>query len=168
MTQIAEREDGVEGVPLKLIIVMVIMAITIPATFKGLESYDRFQTENNIRGELDFLAVNIKQVYLSGLGNAMDVDVDFRDGMMSKVEKVTLGDSKEGIFSAIRYKLSHGDLQILIIKDPNIPIGYEERGRFRSLELGGGAHTVHLECKEGPDFDEDGSSDLFVEVSKVD
>jgi hypothetical protein len=167
MPRISKEEKGVEGIPLKLIIVMVILAITIPATYKGLEAYDRFQTENSIRSELDFLALNIKQVYLNGLGNALDVEVDFRDGMMSRVEEVSLGGSKDGIQSAIRYKLSHENTQILLLKDPDIPMGYEENGRFYPLELGAGSHTIHLECKEGPDLDEDGFIDMFVEVSKV-
>lgn len=167
MSPISAEENGVVGIPLKLIIVIVILAITIPATFKGLESYDRFQTENNIRSEIDFLAANIKQVYLSGLGNAQDVDVDFNDGMMSKVEEITLGDSIDGIFTAIRYKLSHRSSQIMLLKDPDVPIGYEEKGIFLPLQLGAGAHTIHLECKEGPDFDDDGSDDMFVEVTRV-
>jgi hypothetical protein len=160
--------NGVEGIPLKLIIVMVIMAITIPAALKGLEGYDRFQTENNLRSELDFLSANIKQVYLHGLGNALDVEVDFKDGMMVKVEEIKIGDSKDGIWSAIRYKLSYKNMEILLLKNPNIPMGYEKRGEFLPLELGAGKYTIHLECKEGPDFDKDGTEDLFVEVSQVD
>ena len=168
MSRFLADKGGVEGIPLKLIIVMVIMAITIPATFRGLESYDRFQTENNIRSELDFLSANIKQVYLSGLGNAQDVEVDFKDGMMSKVEEIQIGDSEDGIWSAIRYKLSHKDTQILLIKNPNIPMGYEKRGEFHPLKLGAGKYTLHLECKEGPDFDSDDTKDMFVEVTQVD
>lgn len=167
MSRIPRDLGGVEGIPLKLIIVMVIMAITIPATFKGLESYDRFQTENNLRSELDFLSANIKQVYLNGLGNAQDVEVDFKDGMMSKVEEIKIGDSEDGIWSAISYKLSHKNMQILLLENPNIPMGYEMDGEFLPLELGAGRYTLHLECKEGPDFDSDKTKDMFVEVTRV-
>jgi hypothetical protein len=93
--------------------------------------------------------------------------VKFKDGMMSKVEEVTLGDSIGGLQSAIRYKLSHRDTQILLLKDPNIPMGYEDKGKLQPLELNTGAHTLHLECKEGPDYDDDGAHDMFVEVRKV-
>lgn len=167
MPQILTDLGGVEGIPLKLIIVMVILAITIPATFKGLERYDRFQTENNLRSELDFLSANIKQIYLNGLGNAQDVDVDFRSGLMSKVEEIQIGDSVNGIWSAIRYKLSYKNTEILLIKNPNIPMGYMIDGEFLPLEIGAGKHTLHLECKEGPDFDSDDTKDIFVEVTKV-
>jgi hypothetical protein len=161
------QEEGVEGIPLKLIIVMVIMAITIPASFKGLESYDRIQTENNLRMEIDFLSSNIKQVYLNGLGNAQDVNVDFKDGMMTSVTEIKIGDAVDGIWSTIRYKLSHKSTEIVLIKNPNIPIGYVNQGEIAPLSLGEGRHTIHLECKEGFDFDSDGTEDMYVEVSRV-
>jgi hypothetical protein len=167
MSRILADKGGVEGIPLKLIIVMVILAITIPTTWSGLESYDRFQTENNLRSELDFLSANIKQVYLSGLGNAQEIEVNFKNGMMSKVENIKIGDTLDGIWSAIRYKLNHESMRILIIKNPNVPMGNEIQGRFHGLELGSGKHTIRLECKEGPDFDGDDTKDMFVEVSKV-
>jgi hypothetical protein len=167
MSRFLLHEEGVEGIPLKLIIVMVIMAITIPTAFKGLESYDRVQTENNLRAEIDFLSSNIKQIYLSGIGNAQDVEVDFKDGMMTKVTEIEIGDSIEGIWSTIRYKLSHKSTEIVVIKNPNIPIGYVDQGEVAPLTLGEGRHTIHLECKEGFDFDFDGSEDMYVEVSKV-
>jgi hypothetical protein len=167
MPELSIKEDGVEGIPLKLIIVMVIMAITIPTAFKGLESYDRIQTENNLRSELDFLSANIKQVYLNGIGNAQDVNVDFRNGIMSKVEEIKIGDSIDGIWSTIRYKLSHKSIEILLIKNPNIPIGYVSSGEVDALVLKDGQFTIHLECKEGFDFNDDGTQDMYVEVSRV-
>jgi hypothetical protein len=167
MSQIQSSFQGVEGIPLKLIIVIVIMAITIPIAFKGLESYDRFQTENNLRSELDFLSANIKQVYLNGLGNAQDVEVDLRDGMMTKIEDVKIGDSVEGIWSTIRYKLNHKATVILLVKNPNIPMGSTEEDGLGALVVGAGSHTIHLECKVGPDFDDDDVDDMYVEVSKV-
>lgn len=167
MTRVILDEEGVEGIPLKLIIVVVILAITIPMIWKGLESYDRSQTENNLRSEIDFLSMHIKQVYLNGLGNAQDVEVDFNDGMMTKIERVEIGDSVQGLWSSIRYKLSHKSLEYLLIKNPNIPMGNVSNGEVGPLSCGPGRYTIHLECKDGFDFDDDGTSDLYVEVSKV-
>ena len=167
MPRILMDEGGVEGIPLKLIIVVVILAITIPATWKGLEIYDRSQTENNLRTEIDFLAAHIKQVYLNGIGNAQDVKVDFKDGMMTTIDWIKVGDSVEGVWSSIKYKLSHKTSDFILIKNPNIPIGNVSDGEIGPLKLGAGAHTIHLECREGFDFDDDGVGDLYVEVSKV-
>jgi hypothetical protein len=167
MPQFSINECGVEGIPLKLIIVMVILAITIPATWKGLESYDRSQTENNLRSEIEFLSTHIKQVYLNGIGNAQDVEVDFRDGMMTKIEWIKLGDTVEGIWSSIRYKLSHKSDDFFLIKNPNMPVGNVSGGEIGPLKIGAGRHTIHLECREGFDFDDDGTEDMFVEVSRV-
>lgn len=167
MPQFSIDERGVEGIPLKLIIVIVILAITIPAIWKGLESYDRSQTENNLRSEIEFLSTHIKQIYLNGIGNAQDVEVDFKDGMMTKIEWIKLGDSIEGIWSSIRYKLNHKSDDLFLIKNPNIPVGNVSQGEIGPLKLGAGRQTIHLECKEGFDFDDDGSEDMYVEVSKV-
>ena len=160
-------QRGVEGIPLKLIIVMVILAITIPAAWKGLESYDRSQTENNLRTEIEFLSTYIKQVYLNGIGNAQDVEVDFKDGMMTKIDWIKIGDAVEGIWSSIGYKLGHKSADFVLIKNPNIPIGNVSGGEIGPLTLGAGIHTIHLECREGFDFDDDGAKDIYVEVSEV-
>lgn len=167
MPRILTDREGVEGIPLKLIIVVVIMAITIPATWKGLEMYDRSQTENNLRTEIEFLTTHIKQVYLNGIGNAQDVDVDFRDGMMTSIDWIKIGDSVEGVWSSIKYKLSHKSTDFILIKNPNIPMGNLSSGEIGPLKLGAGVHTIHLECREGFDFDDDGAQDMYVEVSKV-
>lgn len=160
-------EKGVEGIPLKLIIVLVIVAITVPIAWKGLEGYDRVQTENNLRTELEFLSTNIKQIYLNGIGNAQDVKVDFTDGMMTKIERIEIGDTIEGISSSIRYKLNYKRTEFMVIENPNIPLGNMTQGQIGPLSIGSGRHTIHLECKEGLDFDDDGVKDMYVEVSKV-
>jgi hypothetical protein len=56
---------------------------------------------------------------------------------------------------------------ILLIKNPNIPMGSLYEDDFGALVIGAGTHTIHLECKEGLDFDDDGVGDMYVEVSKV-
>ncbi len=160
-------QNGVEGIPLQLIIILVILAITIPIIFKGLESYDRAQTEGNLRSEIEFLSLNIKQVYLNGMGNAVDVEVDFANGMMTKIEMVQIGDSLDGIYSSIRYKLNYKGTEFMVIKDPNIPIGNFIDSQFGPLILGPGKHTIHLECREGIDFDDDGTGDMYIEVRRV-
>jgi hypothetical protein len=157
----------VEGIPLKLIIIVVILAITIPITFKGLESYDRTQTERNLRSELEFLSTTIKQVYLNGMGNAVDVEVDLADGMMTKIENVQIGDTLDGIYSSIRYKLNYKSTEFMVIKNPNIPVGRYSESEFGPLILGSGKHTIHLECKQGIDFDDDGAEDMYIEVLRV-
>ena len=164
---ILRDEAGVEGIPLKLIIVLVIVAITMPVAWKGLESYDRSQTETNLVLEIDFLAANIKQVYLNGIGNARDVEVDFSDGFVTSEERIEIGDSEEGVWSSIRYKLGHKNSQFVLIKNPNIPIAHVSQEDVGPLVVGSGRHTIHLETKKGYDFDSDGAEDLYVEVSRV-
>lgn len=164
---ISRDEAGVEGIPLKLIIVMVIVAITVPVAWKGLESYDRSQTETNLVMEIDFLVAHIKQVYLSGMGNARDVDVDFSGGLVTSVERIEIGDSEDGVWSSIRYKLGHENSRFVLIKNPNIPIARVNEDDVGPLVVGPGRHTLRLETRSDRDFDSDGQEDLYVEVSQV-
>ena len=117
--------------------------------------------------EIDFLAANIRQVYLNGMGNARDVDVDFSDGFVTSVERIEIGDSEDGVWSSIRYKLAHEKSQYVLIKNPNIPMAHVNEEDIGPLVVGAGRHTLHLETKKGYDFDSDGTEDLFVEISRV-
>ena len=116
----------------------------------------------------DFLAANIRQVYLNGMGNARDVDVDFSDGFVTIIERVEIGDSEDGVWSSIRYKLSHEGSTVLLIENPNIPIGKLSGSDVGPLVVASGKHTIHLECRTGFDFNQDGAEDLYIEVSRVD
>lgn len=161
------NEEGVEGIPLKLIIIVLIMAISIPLIWRGFESYDRTQTENNLRSELDFLVTRVKQVYFGGVGNADSVEVNFRNGLFTKIEYIKIGDSPNAIWSSIRYKLNYKGVETIVIENPNIPLAYNDNGDFKSLELGSDRYRIHLECRDDKDFTNDGRNDLYVEVRVV-
>jgi len=159
------NEEGVEGIPFKLIIIVLIMALSIPLIFGGLENYDRTQTENDFRNELEFLITRAKQVYFGGTGNADNVEVNFRNSLFTRIEYIEIGDGPEGIWSSIRYKLNHKGVETIVIEHPNIPLAYNDNGNFKSLEIGSGRFTIHLECRDDKDFTDDGYNDLYVEVS---
>jgi len=161
------NEEGIEGFPFKLIIIVLIAVISFPLIFGGLENYDRTQTENNLRSELDFLTTRAKQVYFGGVGNADNVEVDFRNGFFTKIEYIKIGDGPNGIWSSIRYKLNHKGVETMVIENPNIPLAYNDNGNLKSLELGSGHYTIHLECKEDKDFTDDGHNDLYLDIRVV-
>jgi len=159
------NEEGIEGIPFKLIIIVLIMALSIPLIFGGLGNYNRTQTENDLRNELNFLIIRARQLYFSGTGNADNVKVNFRNNFFTRIEYIEIGDGPEGIWSSIRYKLNHKGVETIVIENPNIPLAYNDNGNFKSLELGSGHYTIHLECKDDKDFTNDGHNDLYVEVS---
>ena len=161
------NEEGIEGIPFKLIIIVLVMALSIPLIFGGLENYDRTQTENDLRNELEFLITRAKQVYFGGTGNAGNVEVNFRSSLFTRIEYMQIGDGPEGIWSSIRYKLNHKGVETMVIENPNIPLAYNDNGNLKSLELGSGSYTIHLECKDDKDFTNDGRNDLYVEVRVV-
>ena len=83
---------AVEGIPLKLIIGALILAIALPLIWAGFENYDRTQKENDLRNEIEFVITTIKFVYTSGENNSQLIDVNFKSGFTAKVEKVEIGD----------------------------------------------------------------------------
>jgi hypothetical protein len=161
------NEEGIEGIPFKLIIIVLIMAISLPLIWGGLESYDRTQTENDLRNELEFFITRAKQVYFGGTGNADNVEVNFRNSLFTRIEYIKIGDGPEGIWSSIRYKLNHKGVETIVIGNPNIPLAYDDNGNLKSLELGSGRYTIHLECRDDKDFTNDGHNDLYVAVRLV-
>ncbi len=160
-------DSAVEGIPFKLIIVVLILAISLPLIWTGLANYDRTQKENDLRGEIEFMIITIKFVYTGGEGNSQSIEVNFQSGFSTKVERVEIGDDKDGIYSSIRYKLSNSRKETMIIANPNIPVANRTADGLEALIVGEGKHTLLFTARSDYDFDEDGNNDLYVEAAKV-
>ncbi len=158
---------AIEGIPFKLIIIMLILAIALPLIWAGLENYDRTQKENDLRNEIEFIITTIKFVYTSGENNSQSIDVNFGSGFATKVERVEIGDDKEGTYSSIRYKLSSSAKVTIIIDNPNIPVANKTTNGLDALIVGEGKHTLSFTAKSDYDFDDDGYNDLYIEVARM-
>ena len=160
-------DNAVEGIPFKLIIIVLILAISLPLIWTGLERYDRTQKESDLRNEIEFIITTIKFVYTSGEYSSQAIDVNFASGFAAKVERVEIGDGRDGIYSSIRYKLSNSRKMTIIIDNPNIPVANKTTQGIDALIVGEGRHTLLFTAKSDYDFDEDGYDDLYVEAAKV-
>jgi hypothetical protein len=158
---------AVEGIPLKLIIIVLILAIALPLIWTGLENYDRTQKENDLRNEIEYIITTIKFVYTSGENNSQLIDVNFESGFTTKVERVEIGDEKAGLWSTIRYKLNNRPEVTIIINNPDIPVANKTAHGLDALIIGEGMHKLLFTARSDHDLDDDGFNDLYVEVSSV-
>lgn len=152
------NEDAIEGMPLKLLIVALVMGITIPSVLAMWANVEKVQTENRLMSEMDYLSIRIGQVYRSGPGNIIAVDFELKSGLMTSIDYVLVGGELDTPWrSTIRWKMA-GEGENMIPIDDGIPVCSEGGQAF---ELSEGHSYLYLEGKKK----EDGL--LFVEISVV-
>jgi hypothetical protein len=159
--------DAVEGLPLRLIIAMVILAITVPATLGSFRAYDRNRVETCLLSEIDALSSAVKTVYISGPGNSAAIEFNPVSGSMTDVESVTFGDIPGGdMASAIRYRLQGRAECIVPVVSPNVPMSGADGAPLR---LTSGNYVIMAECmNSGTDLNADGyGPDAFVCLSII-
>lgn len=147
------RWDGraLEGLPLKLVIVSLILAMSVPIVVSNWMIHDREQTINFVVSELNYLETSIEQLWNGGLGygNSRVLEITVRDGTFSKIERVEVGcedlDSLEA--KSVRWKLKGEDEQIFIVSK-GIPMMSEEGSAF---VLKHGLNRIYLEVKRSQD-----------------
>jgi hypothetical protein len=138
---------GLEGLPLKLVIVSLILAMSVPIVVSNWMNYDREQTVNLVVSELNYLETSVEQMWNGGLGigNSRVIEITVRDGTFAKVERVEIGGEDLGTIEAksIRWKLKGEDEQIYIVSK-GIPMTSEDDS---ALLLKHGLNKIYLEVK---------------------
>lgn len=114
---------AVEGLPLRLIIALVITAITVPMVFGSFKAYDANRVEESVLSEIREVSMAAQTVYASGPGNSIAIDFNPASGTMAKVEYVIFGDMPGGnMSSTIRYKIQGRAECIVPVISPNVPL----------------------------------------------
>src|SRR3989304_2070275 len=140
---------GIEGLPLQLLIVAIVMGITVPVVYAGLDAYDHGQVARRVEGEVLRLAHAAQQYAVAG-GGAETLELDFRGGSFTSVLYVWIGDRPGGAFPNVRrYRLEGGARR----EDPRPrsgdvrnPLGGPRRFRRRERGL-----SDRLDLDEGRD-----------------
>jgi hypothetical protein len=143
---ISSDKEGVESIPLKLIIVILILAIIIPSFFMGLATYSNAQAENDIRSEIERIISTIKQTNNGDEGTSFSLTVNFQEGIFKRLEYVKIGDKigeHGGSYpSVVRYKFHGENIRYMIIENPNIMTTSSYNSAF---ELGTGRTEIIAE-----------------------
>ena len=146
---------AVEGLPLKLIITALVLSITIPASVNALQAYDRMQAQENVRSEVEHLALAARQVYLGGTGSQRAIQFNPDGGMFYKLDWISIGDAPGGQNeSAIFYCFGDSSTRAILISNPQVPLRGEDGD---AVHLGPGRHSLVLQSKQD-------ASGIYVEV----
>ncbi len=76
---ISDRK-AVLGMPIKLLIVMVILTISIPIVHNALDVNNESMMETKMNQECDRITDCIRDVYYSGIGSVRTIDIDLPQG----------------------------------------------------------------------------------------
>jgi hypothetical protein len=153
-----------------MIIILVILAISLPVIVTQYHRWDMRSTENSLRNEIEYFMTRVTMVYLSGENNTANVNVQFKDGVVAKIDWIHIGSSPNNPdyeWTTVSYCMRDRSPQTMIVKDPQIPMSYSENGEFTALELGKGIYTIHLSVERSPVFELGRGPDLYVEVSLI-
>jgi hypothetical protein len=157
--------EAIEGMPLKLMIIALVMAITVPLIFAALRSFDASRVENELVAEINDFIATVQTIYTSGPGNSAVIDFEATGGSFADVEKVIFGDALGGqMRSVVRYQLRNGMETPIVAESPNVPMSTENN---TALEIGAGNYQIKAECNVASvDINGDGiARDLCVFLS---
>ncbi len=138
--------SGMLGLPFRLLIAMVTVALVVPAVMSGWSSLDYMQTESRIQGEISRILVAAQRYLQAGSGGEV-VDVSFRGGSLTRVEYVIFGDVPGGAYQRMaRYKLTGGQEVLMSPKNPSVQLAYLDGS---ALTLSEGRYSLLVECEDG-------------------
>jgi len=136
-----KNNDGIEGLPLRLILVVIVAGMTIPIALYGLSTYSKTQAETMLINEFSRIETTARQVSNGGGGTSLPVTVEFKNNAFSTIEYVKIGDAINGTYgSVIRYKFSGSDEQRYILKS-DLRLASNDNATFT---LSAGAHNLKL------------------------
>ena len=158
---------GIEGVPIKLLIVAIVLAITVPLIFSALRGFDRARVEQDLEAELEEFVSMVQVIYTSGPGNSVTIEFDIPGGAFTRVETVSFGDVPGGSMSSvIRYRLQGRAESWMVLENPNVPMTGLDNV---PLEVASGHYEILAECLVADqDLNDDGMvPDTFVRLTLV-
>jgi len=162
---LAANTHAVEGMPLQLIIVAVVLAITIPLMFGALRTYDKSKVEQELNSEIDNFIGMAKLAYTSGPGNSAIVEFRAAKGTFTSIDYVRFGAEPDNNFSSvIQYKLNNRPEVLIVVESPNVPMMSLDNSTF---EIQPGEYKIMIECRSSQsDLNGDGlSPDNFIQLS---
>jgi len=158
--------NGIEGFPLRMLIILIVIIMSLPLVYSWFKVYDYNSTESNIESEFKKLSNSIRMLYFNGNGRTR-VDMDLGSGIFARLDYAVLGD---GVYHNIMtYKITEGNKKHVLLEDPYIPIGNLTKNNGETfllpLRLSSGSYTLILECRNDVDCDGDGIGDIYINIS---
>lgn len=137
---------GLEGLPLKLMIIFLILSLTMPILMESAEYYDVLVIKKNLIIEAEKIRRGAYSVYLSGPGNLRTIDVEIPEGTFGQVCRLEFGGSVNDSASLmIKCFINDNLCGTIILDNPRISI-VSNSGQPIVLENDG--VTLSLSCVE--------------------
>jgi len=132
---------GIEGLPLKLMIVALLVSLTLPVALTSLQGFSERLVSTAIESELDELEGAAISTFLGGPGSVRVVEMDIH--MVSSGGSIELGGPR-GTLESHSIRFCEGDLQIIRYVD-GLPLDISTRdGGSAMLWSPGG--SFRMEC----------------------
>lgn len=109
-----DRNGTLEGLPLELLIIILIMGISLPIIWNSAQYYSQQQLEKDVKIELDILEEKIEEVAYSEQGNIRIYKIDLKDNFLSDIDYVKIGGEKKEKMNVIRYKIGENNKNIIL------------------------------------------------------
>lgn len=167
MSQLPRDTRAVEGLPLKLIVTAIVLAITIPLMFGALKTYDKSKVELELNSEIDGFISAVQLIYSSGPGNSAILEFRAARGSFTGLDYVKFGDQPGGNYSSvIQYKINGMQEVLRVIQLPNVPMMSSSNLTF---EIMAGNYEIIAECLTcQSDINDDGlAPDNYIQLSLV-
>jgi len=138
---IADRR-ALEGLPLKLMIVALLLSFTFPFFMSILEDFDEDLIEQRVKNEVERLHSAALSCYFAGPGNVRTVEA----GSLSLYENFFMeigGDLNSTHSRSIRYLANDGATITSYLDEVPIRLSTQDSG---SLRIQGWPYTIRMEC----------------------
>ncbi|MEF8873652.1 MAG: hypothetical protein V5A88_03150 [Candidatus Thermoplasmatota archaeon] len=148
---------ALEGLPLQLLIIMVVLAIGIPAVYTSVMYYDTQNMIQKVENQVEYIEEKAKMMRAYGPGNSDVITVDLEPGMFRDVQYLELGNRT--FTNLIQWKIEGGHTGLHTVGDISLISRSGE-----AMRLGSGSHQLRMESKSGDPLGE-GEEMLYIEIS---
>lgn len=134
---------GVEGMPLKLVIVAILIALTAPSIYGSLGNFQKATSTNILRNQAEEVALIAQELVKSGVGNQRSVKISIpTDGSY-----LMFGGTTRSEMMSIGFGDIDGNIVRIYLTDPNVLFITQETS---GLVVEGPGCQLYLKCIEAP------------------
>ncbi|MCE5296723.1 MAG: hypothetical protein LLG16_06430 [Euryarchaeota archaeon] len=135
--------SALEGMPLKLVIISMLIALTVPTVYGALGNFEEVTVTNSLKNEVEELASIVQDLIMMGPGNQRTVTVSVpSDGSF-----LTIGGASRSDMMSIGYGTKGGEVVRYYLTDPNVLFVTPTIG---GLVIEGPGCEMCFRCVEGP------------------
>lgn len=134
---------GIEGMPLKLMLIGLMVSLSLPAVIGSLDSYEESVAKTSLRTSAEELAAAATEVFVAGEGNVRTLTVEFSPSASRGDGRIEVGGPLSGAASlGVRCMYGGAVFHTAYMSDP--PVRLVTAGG--TLSVGPGPTEIALSC----------------------